>query len=51
MGFEDRCLASVHLHFFQVPRRRRMELIGTSGVIIVQFASWESSRRSKSYYR
>jgi predicted dehydrogenase len=29
MGFKDRCLASVHLDFFQRPRRRQIELIGT----------------------
>jgi predicted dehydrogenase len=41
MGFEDRCLASVHLDFFQRPRRRQIELIGTGGVITVEFARWE----------
>ena len=41
MGFEDRCVASVHLDFFQRPRRRQIELIGTAGVIIVEFARWE----------
>ena len=41
IGFEDRCLATVHLDFFQRPRRRQMELIGTEGVIIVEFASWD----------
>ncbi len=41
MGFEDRCLASVHLDFFQRPRRRQIELIGTEGVIVVEFARWE----------
>jgi len=41
MGFEDRCLATVHLDFFQRPRRRQIELIGTSGVILVEFARWE----------
>ena len=43
IGFEgrdhDRCLATVHLDFFQRPRRRQIELIGTGGVIIVEFAS------------
>ncbi len=31
--FRDRCVASVHLDFFQTPRRRQMDLIGTQGVI------------------
>ena len=39
--FDDRCLASIHLDFFQRPRRRQLELIATRGVIIVDFASWE----------
>ncbi len=41
IGFEDRCLASIHLDFFQRPRRRQTELIGTEGVIIVEFARWD----------
>ncbi len=41
MGFKDRCLASVHLDFFQRPRRRQIELIGTDGVILVEFARWD----------
>ncbi len=41
MGFVDRCLASVHLDFFQRPRRRQMELLGTEGTITVEFASWD----------
>ncbi len=41
MGFQDRCLASVHLDFFQRPRRRQIELIGTDGVILVEFARWD----------
>ena len=28
------------MDFFQLPRRRSMELIGTKGVIIIEFASW-----------
>lgn len=39
--FEDRCVASIHLDFFQRPRRRQTELIGTGGTIIVEFASWD----------
>jgi predicted dehydrogenase len=41
IGFKDRCLASVHLDFFQRPRRRQIELIGTGGVILVEFARWD----------
>ncbi len=41
IDFQDRVLASVHLDFFQRPRRRQIELIGTAGVIIVEFARWE----------
>ncbi len=41
MEFEDRCCASVHLDFFQSPRRRYHELIGTGGVIRAEFASWD----------
>ena len=39
--FADRCVASVHLDFFQRPRRRQTELIGTEGVLLVEFASWD----------
>ena len=41
IDFEDRCLASIHLDFFQRPRRRQTELIGTEGTIIVEFAHWD----------
>ena len=41
LDFEDRCTASVHLDFFQRPRRRQMELIGTEGVVTVEFAKWD----------
>ena len=44
--FTDRCVAGVHLDFFQRPRRRRMELIGTEGVVIVEFASWDECATS-----
>jgi predicted dehydrogenase len=40
IGF-DTCLASIHLDFFQRPRRRQLELMGTGGVIIVEFARWD----------
>jgi predicted dehydrogenase len=42
IDFEDRCVATVHLDFFQRPRRRQMELIGTKGTMTVEFARWES---------
>jgi predicted dehydrogenase len=41
LDFENRCTATVHLDFFQSPRRRQMELIGTEGVITVEFARWD----------
>ncbi|MEN6315665.1 MAG: Gfo/Idh/MocA family oxidoreductase [Clostridiaceae bacterium] len=41
LEFENRCAATVHLDFFQKPRRRTIELIGTNGVITVEFASWD----------
>ena len=41
LEFEDRCVATVHLDFFQNPRRRQLELIGSSGVAIIDFASWD----------
>lgn len=39
--FEGGCLASVHLDFFQMPRRRQTELLCTQGVILVEFADWD----------
>lgn len=41
--FVDRCVANVHLDFFQSPRRRQMDLIGTKGVITVEFADWDEA--------
>jgi predicted dehydrogenase len=41
LDFEDRCVATVHLDFLQIPRRRQMELIGTKGTITVEFARWD----------
>ena len=38
--FAGPLLASVHLDFFQRPRRRMTELICTGGVITIEFASW-----------
>jgi predicted dehydrogenase len=42
LDFEGRSTASIHLDFFQRPRRRQTELLGTEGVIIVEFARWEA---------
>lgn len=41
LEFEDKISATVHLDFYQQPRRRVMELIGTAGVITIDFASWD----------
>jgi predicted dehydrogenase len=41
IDFDARCLASIHLDFFQRPRRRQIELIATAGVILVEFAQWD----------
>ena len=41
IGFDGPCLATVHLDFFQRPRRRQIELIGTDGVVLVEFARWD----------
>jgi predicted dehydrogenase len=39
--FEDRLSASVHLDFYQRPRRRVTELVGTRGTILIDFSSWD----------
>jgi predicted dehydrogenase len=39
--FGGDCLASVHLDFFSRPRSRVTELLGTEGVIAVEFPTWE----------
>ncbi len=46
MEFENKCVATVHLDFFQNPRRRMMELIGMDGVITVEFSSWDEATLS-----
>lgn len=46
LQFEDRCTATVHLDFFQKPRRRNMELICTEGVLIIDFSSWDAYKIS-----
>ena len=38
--FEGRRTASIHLDFFQKPRRRQTELLCTEGIILVEFAQW-----------
>lgn len=43
MKFKSNTTATVHLDFFQNPRRRTMELIGTEGVITIDFASWDEA--------
>jgi predicted dehydrogenase len=40
-GLRQGCLASIHLDFFQQPRRRQIELTCTRGTIIVEFAPWD----------
>ena len=46
LKFEDRIVSNVHLDFFQKPRRRSLEIIGTSGVVIIEFSSWEKATLS-----
>lgn len=41
LDFPDRTLGTVHLDFFQRPRRRYLELVGTKGQITLEFASWD----------
>lgn len=41
LQFQDRCLASVHMDFFQRLRTRQLDLIGTQGKITIEFARWE----------
>lgn len=47
VDFEDCCLAAVHLDFFQRPRRRQLELLGTEGTIVVEYADWNRCRVSQ----
>lgn len=39
--FGERCIASVHLDLFSLPRCRVTELLGTTGTITVEFARWD----------
>lgn len=41
LDFPERTLGTVHLDFFQRPRRRYLELVGTQGQITLEFASWD----------
>jgi predicted dehydrogenase len=41
IDFEGRCMASVHLDFFQRPRRCEIELICTEGEMVVDFSRWD----------
>ncbi len=41
LDFPDRLLGTVHLDFFQRPRRRTLELIGSDGVLELEYASWD----------
>ena len=46
LDFDNHCLASIHLDFFQRPRRRQTELVCTAGVILVEFARWDACTMS-----
>jgi len=48
LRFRDRMAATVHLDFYQHPRRRQIELMGVKGTILVEFASWDEA--TLSYY-
>lgn len=41
LEFPDRCVASVHLDYFQRPRRRELELLCTGGTAKLEFGSWD----------
>jgi predicted dehydrogenase len=41
LQFQNRCIGSVHMDFFQRPRHRQLELIGSEGTITIEFARWE----------
>ena len=43
LRFQDRVMASVHLDFYQQPRRRQVDLLGTDGTIIVDISSWNEA--------
>ena len=41
IDFDGNRMATVHLDFFQRPRRRQLELLCTEGTIILEYASWD----------
>lgn len=41
LEFEKGITGSVHLDFFQSPRRRQFEIMGTQGTIVIEFAKWD----------
>ncbi|MDD6800806.1 MAG: Gfo/Idh/MocA family oxidoreductase [Firmicutes bacterium] len=41
MKFASAKVATVHLDFFQTPRRRELELIGNNGTMKLSFGSWD----------
>ncbi len=43
LKFKDRLVSTVHLDFFQKPRRRYLEIIGTMGIVIVKFSTWDKA--------
>jgi predicted dehydrogenase len=47
LDFENKCVANVHLDFFQRPRRRQIDLIGTEGTITVDFSRWDTCTISR----
>jgi len=44
MKFPSGVIASVHLDYFQIPRRRSIEIFGTRGVLKVDFSEWTHYR-------
>ena len=40
---KNKAVATVHLDFFQNPRRRNLEIIGVNGVITIEFSSWDEA--------
>ena len=48
LKFENRLVSTVHLDFFQKPRRRSIEIIGIEGIVTVDFSTWEKA--TLSYY-
>lgn len=41
--FNHNCIASVHLDYFSSARLRSTELIGTEGVMMVEYSHWENA--------